>query len=214
MALRNKKNIQRIEKIHAALKGKKITTFQVGDIVSLLLDKDYTAKTDNMRIFVRILEVSKQSSPLFRVQTNWGVLNRMQPIKKLKAVLPQILAPTSIEKNPVSITLSALTTKVSLADFVSIKCNCSKNCDTMRCRCREEDVPCSMYCYKGDLKQQPANGEGHCSNWQSFESAYLQLIQRRDAEDSTAETLIYEFTEKIRVHLRPIRTSLLRTPCR
>ena len=126
-------------------KHHKIETWVAGDIVSIKLPVGTRTSTDHRRVFGRILEVPHDH--VYRIQTQWGIIDRLMPSKELSTNPSSIADGLEIVGPSIKIPLSRVALEHSTSERVIISCNCTKGCKTNRCRCVKEGQKCSIHCH-------------------------------------------------------------------
>jgi hypothetical protein len=134
-----------------------IVAFEVGDCVTLKLPKDIRTSTDNLRLRCRVKAVPKENH--YRLQTQWGILDKLHPTADLNAVpLPnwESFKAELLDAPQKEISMTYAAKQASTSTRVAVSCNCKTTaksggrCRNNRCQCIKYDVHCSQYCHSDD----------------------------------------------------------------
>ena len=166
-------------------KQRQITTFEIGDQVSVAVPALDRATTDDKRMFGRVINV-KEEYDSYQIVTKYGVLNRWYPISELNP-LPKhidIGIPNPPPTNPVS--LHACAAQESTTEKVAVHCGCRDQrtwCSTRRCACYKANAKCSIACHGGkDQDNMP-----ECPNISSMTMRTQRGHRTRDQEVGNKE---------------------------
>ena len=77
----------------------------------------------------------------YEIQTEWGVVERLFPVKELKTVADQI----EVRRPKKKLSLKKVAEYASSADRVIISCKCKGLCTTKCCRYFKEDKKCLIH---------------------------------------------------------------------
>jgi hypothetical protein len=130
-------------------KHSNIEVFSIGDIVLVKLPRVDRTATDQRKLFARVIGKDHQP-PRHRIQTQFGIVDRLFPTRELKSVPLVVTNTINIGDNKKSITLSQAAKQNSLGTRIVISCQCNGQCNTKRCRCFKNSVKCSIHCHRED----------------------------------------------------------------
>jgi hypothetical protein len=95
--------------------------------------------------FGRILTVPHENQ--YKVQTEWGKVDRLIPTRVLQRVLLILTNTIKINSPNNKLTLGMIAKKNSNSDRVIISCKYKKKYTTKRCNCFKNKMKYSIYCY-------------------------------------------------------------------
>jgi len=134
---------QRYNKRHA------VHIFDVGDMVSVGIPREDRAKTDNKRLYAKV--IAKPQPERHQLLTKYGVLVNLYPTKDLQPATDlmslEIDIPDTPQARETTLTLANAAHQASTTTRVSVSCTCKKSCSNRRCRCFKNDFKCSIYCH-------------------------------------------------------------------
>ena len=114
-----------------------VEIFEVEDIISVGIPREDRAKTDNKRLYCRI--IAKPHPDRHQLLSQYGILIGLYPTKALQRASPMlehefpIFSAENIE-HQTTITLANAARQASTSVRVSVSCTCKLRC-TGRCRC-------------------------------------------------------------------------------
>jgi hypothetical protein len=122
-----------------------IEEFAMGDIVALKLPRGTRTSTDMKRVFGRVLSMPYEHK--YEIQTEWGVVERLFPVKELMRVVKTVADQIEVHGPKTKLSLKKVAEHASSAERVIISCKCKGQCATKRCRCFKEGKRCSVHCH-------------------------------------------------------------------
>ena len=127
-----------------------VHTFQIGDSVAIRIPKIDRHKTDTKRIPAMIVKVKASTPPMYKLACKYGTLQGYYSTSEL------ICYPGYVEiaNENYEITLRESIRRYSVLDTEVIHCKCKKLCNSNRCPCQKQGLPCHTRCHSGR----------HCSN--------------------------------------------------
>lgn len=132
-------------------KQRQVTTFELGDQVSVAVPALDRTSTDDKRLFERIIDV-KEDYDSYQILTKYGVLDRNYPISELNS-LPSHIDIGILNPPPTArVTLHYCAAQESTTERVPVHCNCRDQktwCSTRPCACVKAEAKCSIACHGG-----------------------------------------------------------------
>jgi hypothetical protein len=122
-----------------------IKQFVIGDIVALKLPRGTRTSTDFKRVFGKVL--SQPYEHKYQIQTEWGIVDRLFPVKELMRVVKSVADHMEVQGPKTKLSLKKVTEHYSSAKRVIISCKCKGLCQTKRYRCFKEGKKCSIHCH-------------------------------------------------------------------
>ena len=122
-----------------------IEVFATGDIVALKLPRGTRTSTDMKRVFGRVLSVPYEHK--YEIQTEWGVVERLFPVKELMRVAKTVADSIEVHGPKKKISLKRVAQEATTSDRVIVSCKCKGICGNKRCRCWKEGKKCSVHCH-------------------------------------------------------------------
>ena len=104
-------------------KQRQITTFELGDQVSVAVPALDRASTNDKRIFERVIGVIEDYDS-YQIQTKYKILNRNYPISELNPLPPHIDIEISNPSSSGLVTLHHCAAQESTTEKVLVHCNC------------------------------------------------------------------------------------------
>ena len=132
-------------------KQRQITTYEVGDQVSVAVPALDRASTDDKRIFGRVIAVREEYDS-YQILTKYGVLDRQYPISELNPLPEHIDIGIPTPPPTMVVTLHHCAAQESTSEKVPVQCNCRDQkiwCSTRRCAYIKAGTKCSVACYGG-----------------------------------------------------------------
>ena len=132
-------------------KQRQITTFEVGDQVSVAVPALDRASTDDKRLFGRVISV-KEDFDSYQILTKYGILDRNYPISELNPLPSHIDIEIPTPPPTATVTLHYCAAQESTTEKVPVHCNCRDQktwCSTRRCACVKAEAKCSIACHGG-----------------------------------------------------------------
>jgi hypothetical protein len=123
-----------------------IDQFTAGDVVTVKLPRGTRTSTDNKKIFAQVLSVQKPNR--YKLQTQYGVIERLLPTKELERV--PLSMGIVVNRPSTKIALSKAALEASTSDQAVVSCKCRGLCNKKRCRCFKEQKKCTIHCHGGD----------------------------------------------------------------
>ena len=126
-----------------------VEIFEVRDIISVGIPREDRAKTDNKRLYCRI--IAKPHPDRHQLLSQYGILIGLYPTKALQRASPMLeheFPPLNMEdiEHQKTITLANAARQASTSVRISVSCTCKLRC-TGRCRCIKNNLKCSIYCH-------------------------------------------------------------------
>jgi hypothetical protein len=140
----NTKNARRAMKERHS-KDHYIEVFTTGEIVAVKLPVGTRTSTDNKRIYARVLAAPHDHR--YQLQTVWGVVDRLFPVKDLVRVPLSVAASYDIQGPAKKLSLKKVAEHASTSERVVISCKCKGLCYNKRCNCFKNQVKCSVHCH-------------------------------------------------------------------
>lgn len=125
----------------------KIESFAIGDVVLVKLPRGIRTATDQRKLYCLLIGCEHQP-PRYKIQSKFGIINRMFPTKELKSVPKNVADTIDIGDVRKEITLSQAAKLNSSGTRVVISCQCSGMCSTNCCWCFKNNVKCSVHCHR------------------------------------------------------------------
>ena len=122
-----------------------IEQFTEGDIVALKLPRGTRTSTDMKRVFGRVLSMLYEHK--YEIQTEWGIVERLFPVKELMRVMKTVMDQIEVHGPKTKLSLKKVAEYASSADRVIISCKCKGVCVTKRYKCFKEGKKCSIHCH-------------------------------------------------------------------
>lgn len=126
----------------------RMSTFDVGELITLLIPKQFRAKLDMLRVFCIVWR--GQHKHHYHLQCRFGHIkeifsaNVLNPLTGVTAAECGLVAETTE-----TISLRSVARKLSIPSQTQrlILCDCGTACATRRCPCRLYDLTCSSNCH-------------------------------------------------------------------
>ena len=132
-------------------KQRQITTYQVGDQVSVAVPALDRASTDDKWLFGKVIAVREEYDS-YQILTKYGVLDRQYPISELNPLPEHIDIGIPTPPPTAVVTLHHCAAQESTSEKVPVQCNCRDQktwCSTRRCACVKANTKCSIACHGG-----------------------------------------------------------------
>ena len=132
-------------------KQRQVTTFELGNQVSVAVPALDRASTDDKRLFGRVIGLHPEYNS-YQILTKYGFLDRNYPISELNPLPSQFDLGISEPPPTVTVTLHYCAAQKSTSENVPVHCNCrdqKTRCSTRRCACVKAEAKCSIACHGG-----------------------------------------------------------------
>lgn len=159
-------------------KQRQITTYEIGDQVSVAVPALDRASTDDKRIFGRVIAVREEYDS-YQILTKYGVLDRQYPISELNPLPEHIDIGIPTPPPTMVVTLHHCAAQESTSEKVPVQCNCRDQktwCSTRRCACFKAGTKCSIACHGGTNQDNTPD----CPNISSMATRTQRGLRTRD----------------------------------
>ncbi len=132
-------------------KQRQITTYDIGDKVSVAVLALDRASADDKRIFGRVIDVIEEYDS-YRILTKHGLLDRNYLISELNPLPKHIDLGISNPPPTKWVTLHYCVAQESTTEKVPVHCGCKDQktwCSTRRCACFKAEAKCAIACHGG-----------------------------------------------------------------
>ena len=162
-------------------KQRTITTYEIGDQVSVAVPALDRASTDDRRIFGRVISVREEYDS-YQILTKYGVLDRQYPISELNPLPEHIDIGIPTPPPTMVVTLHHCAAQESTSEKVPVQCNCRDQktwCSTRRCACIKAGTKCSIACHGGTNQDNTPD----CPNISSMATRTQRGLRFRDNDN-------------------------------
>ena len=158
--------------------GRQITTYQIGDQVSVAVPALDRASTDDKRLFGKVIGVREEYDS-YQILTKYGVLDRQYRISELNPLPEHIDIGIPTPPPTKVVTLHHCAAQESTSEKVPVQCNCRDQktwCSTRRCACFKVGTKCSIACHGGTNQDNTPD----CPNISSMATRTQRGLRTRD----------------------------------